>query len=397
MRFLTASAFLLLSLTPVTEAAGGSGGATTPQPVDLRSYRDQAYAVPVDFGTPAQTLYLAIDVFGTDVTVASTNCTECCHKTPYDASKSTAKNHKCLASTVNNDGTQLTSCTDDLSVGKQLPLTGASFDEVVSTKPGSAFATSPADGTVGLQTPSWPKTADRIFGLYLTKTCKDQADKAGTINLLNVDPNNCGSPKENDLAPLSGLLKSVQVGGNVWSPPKSRRVTFTTTSNDVAVPQDDFTKLNTNWKATQDKDSGEWRVPCTFNPDAVSGAVMFTFDGGPTLEFVIQHFIDQVGDTCVLRIRPKTKDEPNPDYWAIGLPVYRKYCTLFDFKANAITFAPAKNYAVATCKYGAVQAPTSCTATTTPTPSDHSTKSAPGTYPASTLALLVAPVLALLR
>lgn len=73
-----------------------------------------------------------------------------------------------------------------------LPLAGASFEEVVFAKPDSAFATSPADGTVGLQTPNWPKDTDRKFGLYLTKTCKDQADKAGTISLLSVDPNNCG-------------------------------------------------------------------------------------------------------------------------------------------------------------------------------------------------------------
>ncbi|KAH7694659.1 hypothetical protein AAVH_38290, partial [Aphelenchoides avenae] len=53
-----------------------------------------------------------------------------------------------------------------------------------------------------------------------------------------------------------------------------------------------------------------------------------TFDGkgDPTFSFKIQHFIDRVGDKCLLRIRPKTKDDANPSFWAIGLPLFRKYC-----------------------------------------------------------------------
>lgn len=89
-----------------------------------------------------------------------------------------------------------------------------------------------------------------------------------------------------------------------------------------------------NWNAELDKDSGEWRVPCTFDPNAVTGAVTFNFDGGPSLDFVVQHFIDQVGDRCILRIRPRVDGDTDVPraYWSIGLPFYRKFCTLFDFK-----------------------------------------------------------------
>lgn len=84
------------------------------------------------------------------------------------------------------------------------------------------------------------------------------------------------------------------------------------------------------WSAREDKDTGEWIVDCTPIEDAEE--LQFTFYGTPkaTFTFKLQHFIDKVGDKCVLRIRSMRLDDMEPDRWVFGLPFFRKYCALLD-------------------------------------------------------------------
>lgn len=90
-----------------------------------------------------------------------------------------------------------------------------------------------------------------------------------------------------------------------------------------------FERLNDKYRnATKDKDSGVWQIACSYKgQDEVH--LMFEGETNPTFSFKLQHFIDQIGEKCVLRIRPKAREDANPDYWSMGLPFFRKYCANF--------------------------------------------------------------------
>lgn len=88
------------------------------QTLDLRSYRDETYAVKATLGTATkdtstQELYLSVDAFGNEVVVAGVDCWQCCAKTRYDASLSKAT---CTALPDAPDGTKADACTDAIQV-----------------------------------------------------------------------------------------------------------------------------------------------------------------------------------------------------------------------------------------------------------------------------------------
>ncbi|KAH7704569.1 hypothetical protein AAVH_28234, partial [Aphelenchoides avenae] len=89
----------------------------TAQSIDLRSYRDETYAVKATIGTalkgqPNQEFYLAVDAFGSETKVAAVDCWQCCEKRRYDASLSNSNRGSCKTLPDGADGSKTEACTD---------------------------------------------------------------------------------------------------------------------------------------------------------------------------------------------------------------------------------------------------------------------------------------------
>ncbi|KAH7701191.1 aspartic protease, partial [Aphelenchoides avenae] len=310
--------------------------------VPLRSYRDQLYAVPVDLGTPAQRLYLAVDAFGESILVPGPKCVECCRKDRFDPSKS----NTCVYGSRNafyyaDPDIMVDKCSDKLTFDANVTLNNASLYVVLSTPPSNFFALGPSDGVLGLGVIHWDNAYHTAMmmpyvGIFLKATCtQDHEDNAGTLTIEEKDTENCDSTEipvklteESSNKPVSAILHRLKIGEDpeVTGP---WRATFTTASPDVVVPEALFERLNDKYRnATKDKDSGVWQIACSYKgQDEVH--LMFEGETNPTFSFKLQHFIDQIGEKCVLRIRPKAREDANPDYWSMGLPFFRKYCANF--------------------------------------------------------------------
>ncbi|KAH7717279.1 Vacuolar aspartic protease [Aphelenchoides avenae] len=318
----------------------------TSQP--LYSYRDEAYAIDVKLGTPAQTLRLSVDLMRPGITVAGASCKNCAgaNKRTYDGKKSSSSGCNTREYFIGN--ATAIECLDVIEA-LDISSNNYSFLQVISAGPNSCFARQPFHGVVGLpDTVSTPN----IFGVYMERTCSPNGDytiNAGTLTHGGLDSSACGVPTPpqplenyNGSRLLSMKLDSVQTTtshrrlnaefGGPW------RATFTTTSSEVLVPMKLFHDLNLYWNATL-KD-GKWTIDCdtrrsiyfSYNctPMHQPGALS-CFYLGP---IALQQFMYRVGDTCVLRIRPRDANDPLKDYVTFGIPLFRSVCMLFDFECK---------------------------------------------------------------
>ncbi|KAH7701641.1 hypothetical protein AAVH_31223 [Aphelenchoides avenae] len=236
-------------------------------------------------------------------------------------------------------------------------------------------------------------TGDLKWSLYLKPTCtSDVENNAGTLWVEQLDREHCGAVEsvvpikyDGDAYRVHATLLSVHVPTSTY-PLKGIegrwKAAFSTTSPHIVIPETTFKPLNEiYWHATEDKDTGDWIVDCKYYDDTEE--LQFTFEGNPNAAFTFKlgHFIDKVGAQCVMRIRPTRSNEMFPDRWVFGLPLFRKYCALFDIgfgpSKNTVSFAEQKGYKVPNCTYDAVKTLAPCTPTTNTTTSTISTPTTP--------------------
>lgn len=92
----------------------------TSQP--LYSYRDEAYAIDVKLGTPAQTLRLSVDLMRPGITVAGASCKNCAgaNKRTYDGKKSSSSGCNTREYFIGN--ATAIECLDVIEVALSTPL-----------------------------------------------------------------------------------------------------------------------------------------------------------------------------------------------------------------------------------------------------------------------------------
>ncbi|KAH7704573.1 hypothetical protein AAVH_28238 [Aphelenchoides avenae] len=333
-------------------------GASCVASADLRSYRDETYAVKAVLGTPGQQLYLSVDAFGSGVVVSGVDCWQCCDKAQYDASLSTTKDKgTCKALPDAPDGTKIDACSDVL----QSPVTAAAtvpFTEVVSSPSNGLFVSLPSDGVWGLSSSK--------FGYYFARTCSNDAAKGGTITVGAFDTANCDATKplttlnlnqDPTTKILSAQLDKYQVGTvagtEVPSPTGAAaqwRATFTNASPNVTIPQDQFNALSAKFGKVEADNTFECKnspastpIKFTFAPPAAAPGT--AAPAPPSLSFDIQQLVFQTDDgKCALRLNAQ-KEKEKQNIWEFGLPLFRTYCSLVDINdptKATVQFLPPK-------------------------------------------------------
>ncbi|KAH7702054.1 aspartic protease 7, partial [Aphelenchoides avenae] len=346
--------FLLNLLFILKLAEGASWPSET-----LRSYRDEAYAVDVKIGTPSQTYSLTIMIEAERIVVPAPSCRECCRKKAYDPTQSSTG--ACAPGTPFGwDGTGR-DCNDTVAAFGRT-LQNYDFRVVVNTSSANFFVRDGTwDGLFGLS--AMTSFTDEPFGLFLQRTCTPEgaiATSAGTITYGGMDTNYCGEafatlqliddPLSPDLSGSSGLtrLSQVQLGASdpIIDAHGGWKVNFETASSEIGVPrvslgsskstmvpcllQKVFDTLNKSWRATMNPKTGEWNVDCS-----IAGYLNLSFADAPQpLSIPVQQLVYRVEDSCVLRLRPWGPDDEfyTSSYWTFGLPLFRTYCSLYDFK-----------------------------------------------------------------